>query len=224
MHISEGILPLGLAAATTVAAVPFVAKGVQEIKKKVDADPSVKPLIGLISAAVFVISSLPLPAPSGTSAHPTAIAIAAIILGPWAAVAVTGVVLMLQALFMAHGGVSAWGANTLDMGVFGGFMAFGVYQAVRHSGLPLWVALGLAGALGDLVTYFGTSMVMALALAGERSILGVGLTIFAAFLPSLVALVLLEILFTVGLFNFIRERRPDLAARMGMPVTAPESK
>ena len=117
-------------------------QGCTEIKKKVDKDPSVKPLIGLISAAVFVISSLPLPAPSGTSAHPTAIAIAAIILGPWAAAAVTGVVLIMQALFMAHGGVTAWGANTLDMGVFGGFVAYGVYVVARRTNAPLWLGLG----------------------------------------------------------------------------------
>ncbi|MHB1006281.1 MAG: energy-coupling factor ABC transporter permease [Chloroflexota bacterium] len=217
MHISEGILPLQLAAGTTAVTLPFIAKGVQSIKQRVEKDPSVKPLIGLISAAVFVISALPLPAPTGTSAHPTAIAIAAIILGPWAAVTVTGVVLLMQALFMAHGGISAWGANTLNMGVFGGFVALGIYHLLRRTGAPLWLALGFAGALGDLVTYFMTSLTMALALAGDRSISQVTLAIFAAFLPSLAALLPLEVLFTVGLFNFVRERRPDLAERMGLP-------
>lgn len=218
MHISEGILPLELAIGTTAAAAPFVAKGIQDIKNKVDKDPSVKPLVGLVSAAVFVVSALPIPVPiSGTTAHPTAIAIAAIILGPWAAATVTGVVLALQALFMAHGGVSSWGANTLNMGVFGALAAYGAYLAARQVGLPLWVGLAAAGALGDLVTYFGTAATMAVALAGDQSIALVTAGIFVAFLPTQIPLAFLEALFTVGLFNFIRERRPDLAARMGLP-------
>lgn len=219
MHISEGILPLTLAAGTTAVAVPVVAKGVIEIKKKVDKDPAVKPLVGLVAAAVFVVSALPIPVPiSGTVAHPTGIAIAAIILGPWAAATVTGVVLMLQALFMAHGGISSWGANTLNMGVFGALAAYGVYRLARETNLPLWVGLALAGALGDLVTYFGTAGTLALALAFDESVLAVAGTIFVLFLPTQIPLAILEALFTVGLFNFIRERRPDLAVRMGLPA------
>ncbi len=218
MHISEGILPLHIAVGSTAATVPFIAKGIRDVKAKVDEDPAVKPLVGLVSAAVFVISALPVPSPlAGVAAHPTAIAIAAIILGPWAAATVTGVVLMLQALLMAHGGVSAWGANTLNMGILGAWAAYGVYWLTRRGGLPLWAGLALAGALGDLVTYLATSATMALALAGEQSFVTVTLGIFALFLPSLVVLVGLEVLFTVGLFNFIRERRPDLAERMGLP-------
>mgnify|MGYP006954418096 CR=1 FL=1 len=80
------------------------------------------------------------------------------------------------------------------------------------------VGLGLAGALGDIVTYGGTSIMMGFALAGTRSAFEIGTAVFLAFLPSLVALVVLEVIFTVGLFNFVRERRPDLAERMGLPV------
>lgn len=219
MHISEGILPLQVAAATTTVAVPFVAKGIQDLKAKVDKDPSIKPLVGLVSAAVFVVSALPIPVPiAGTTAHPTAIAIAAIILGPWAAALVTGVVLGLQALFMAHGGISSWGANTMNMGVFGAWVAYLTYLAVRRSGLPLWVGLAAAGALGDLVTYFGTAAVMAFALAGDQGVVAATAAIFVAFMPTQLPLAVLEALFTVGLFNFIRERRPDLAARMGLPA------
>ncbi len=218
MHISEGILPLQIVAGTTGATVPFIAKGIRDIKAKVEQDPAVKPLVGLVSAAVFVISALPVPSPlAGVAAHPTAIAIAAIILGPWAAATVTGVVLMLQALLMAHGGISAWGANTLNMGVLGAWAAYAVYWLTRRGGLPLWAGLALAGALGDVVTYLATSATMAVALAGWESVVAVTLSIFALFLPSLVVLVSLEVLFTVGLFNFIRERRPDLAERMGLP-------
>lgn len=219
MHISEGILPLQIAAGTTAIAVPFVAKGIRDLKVKVEQDPSVKPLLGLVSAAVFVVSALPIPVPiAGTTAHPTAIAVASIVLGPWAAALVTGVVLALQALFMAHGGISSWGANTMNMGIFGAWVAYTSYVVARKTGMPLWVGLAAAGALGDLVTYFGTSATMAVALAGDQSVVAATLAIFAAFMPTQLPLAVLEALFTVGLFNFIRERRPDLAARMGLPA------
>ena len=218
MHISEGILPLTVAGVSTAAALPFVAKGVADIRKRVATEPATKPLVGLVAAAVFVVSALPIPVPlAGTTAHPTGIAIAAVILGPWAAATITGVVLGLQALFMAHGGLSSWGANTFNMGVLGAFSAYAAYRLVRASGLPLWLGLGLAGALGDLVTYLGTAVTMAVALAGEQSLVAVAGLIFVAFLPTQVPLAALEALFTVGLFNFIRERRPDLAAKMGLP-------
>ena len=54
---------------------------------------------------------------------------------------------------------------------------------------------------------------MGFALAGTRSAFEIATAVFLAFFPSLVALVVLEVIFTVGLFNFVRERRPDLAAR-----------
>ncbi|MHB1133171.1 MAG: energy-coupling factor ABC transporter permease [Chloroflexota bacterium] len=217
MHISEGVLPAGVAAVTAIAAAPFVAKGVADIKKKVEEDPKVMPLVGLVSAAVFVVSVMPLPAPTGTSAHPTAIAIAAIILGPWAAAFVTAIVLGLQALLLAHGGVTTLGANVLNMGVFGAFTAYFVYRLFRDTGLPLWVGLVLAGGLGDLVTYLGTSVTMGVALGGEQWF-SFSLGVFVAFLPVQIVLVPLDALFTLGLFNFIRERRPDLAERLGLPL------
>ena len=219
MHISEGILPPTVAAVTYLMAAPFVAKGVADVKKKVDEDPKVMPLVGLVSAAVFVVSVMPLPAPTGTSAHPTAIAIAAIILGPFGAAFITAIVLALQALLLAHGGITTLGANVFNMGALSAFTAYAIYRLFRNSGLPLWVGLVLAGGIGDIVTYFGTSVTMGVALGGAQWV-GFSLGVFAAFLPMQVVLVPLDALFTLGLFNFIRERRPDLAERLGLPLAS----
>ncbi len=60
MHIAEGILPLTWAAANTAAAVPFVLAGARDIKARAESHPEVKPLMGLMGAAVFVISALPM--------------------------------------------------------------------------------------------------------------------------------------------------------------------
>lgn len=214
MHIAEGILPLAWAAATTALAVPIVLRGARTIQKQAAEEPATRPLLGLIGAAVFVISALPIPVPiTGTAAHPTGVGLAAILIRPGPAVAVTAIVLLLQALFMAHGGLTTWGANVLSMGVLGSWAGYLAYRAAGALRLPFWVGAGAAGVAGDLLTYAGTATIMALALHGERSVTEVGLAIFAAFLPTQIPLAALEGVVTVGVLRFIGRRRPDLLRR-----------
>lgn len=217
MHISEGILPLAWAAANTAVSVPFVLKGAQEIKRKTQVDPAVKPMIGLMGATVFVISALAIPVPiAGTAAHPTGVGMAAILIGPLPTTVITGIVLLFQALFLAHGGLTTWGANTLNMGIIGTFAAYGAFIGCRRLGLPLWTGGALAGVVGDLVTYAGTALTMSLALHGDRSIFDVWAAIFLAFMPTQVPLAILEAIVTAGMLNFITNRRPDVARRLGL--------
>ncbi|MCL4534872.1 MAG: energy-coupling factor ABC transporter permease [Bacteroidetes bacterium] len=219
MHIAEGILPLTWAAANTAVALPFVLKGARDIKARAEAEPGVKPLMGLMGAAVFVVSALPIPVPiSGTCSHPTGIGMAAILLKPLPAATITGVVLLFQALLMAHGGLTTWGANVFNMGVIGAFAGYGAFAALRRLGLPLWAGAAAAGALADLATYGGAALTLALALHGEQSVWTVWLAIFAAFMPTQVPLAFLEAAVTAGMVNFVVSRRPDIAARMGLAM------
>ena len=66
MHISEGILPPKWAAFWFVIAIPFVAWGLRDLRIKSAREPFLKPMVGLIGAAVFVISCMPIPLPNGT--------------------------------------------------------------------------------------------------------------------------------------------------------------
>lgn len=215
MHISEGVLPLVHAAAYTAVVMPVLAKGVLEIKRKVKEEGHpFKALVGLTGAVVFVVSALAIPVPiAGTCAHPTGIALAAIFLGPWIAALVASIALLLQALFMAHGGLTTWGANTLNMGIVAGFASFGCFRMLRAWGRPLWGA-ALAGLVGDLVTYFGTAWVMAVALASGSQIPAATGMVFVAFLPTQIPLAILEAIFTAATLDFIRRRRPDIIARL----------
>ncbi len=217
MHISEGILPLTWAAANTVVTVPFVAKGVQEINRKTKSMPAIKPMIGLMGAVVFVVSALAIPVPiAGTSAHPTGVGMAAILIGPYPTIVVSGIVLLLQALLLAHGGLTTWGANTLNMGIIGAFTGYGTFVMCRRLGLQLWAAGAAAGAIADLATYGGTALTMALALHGDRSIFDVWAAIFLAFMPTQIPLAILEAALTAGMLNFVTSRRPDIAKRLGL--------
>lgn len=215
MHISEGILPLVWAAATTAVAVPFVIKGARDIKRQAEKEPAIKPMMGLMGAVVFAVSALPIPVPiAGTSAHPTGVGMAALFIKPFPTAAVTAVVLLFQAVLMAHGGITTWGANTLNMGVIGAFAGYGAFHLALRLRLPLWAGAAAAGAVGDLATYGGTALTMALAIHGEQPVGNVFLAVFGAFLPTQIPLAVLEAVLTAGMLNFMIGRRPDIVARL----------
>src|SRR6516164_9214671 len=95
MHISEGILPFDWAALWFVVAAPFVTLGVRRLNALSRDDLSMKPLVGLMAAVVFVISCMPIPVPTaGTCSHPCGTGIAAILVGPLISVLITAVALL----------------------------------------------------------------------------------------------------------------------------------
>jgi len=120
MHISEGLLPLRWAALWSLIAAPFIAYGLYRLRKVSAVDLSFKPLVGLMAAVVFIISCMPIPVPTaGSCSHPCGTAISSILVGPVISILVAAVALLIQALFLAHGGLTTWGANIFSMGVIG---------------------------------------------------------------------------------------------------------
>ncbi|MEK6616566.1 MAG: energy-coupling factor ABC transporter permease, partial [Bacteroidota bacterium] len=132
MHISEGILPWNWAAFWFAIAIPFVAYGLYRLKKLSNIDLSFKPLVGLMAAVVFIISCMPLPVPTaGTCSHPCGTGISGILVGPFISILITAVALLIQALFLAHGGLSTWGADIVSMGVMGSFAGYLTFRGLR---------------------------------------------------------------------------------------------
>lgn len=217
MHISEGILPAGWALFWFLAAAPFVALGVRQINRRKQIDPMYIPLLGIFGAAVFVFSCFPIPVPvAGSTAHPAGTGLSAIFLGPFASVVVAFVSLLLQALFLAHGGLTTLGGNTFSMGVVGSFGAFGAFLLVRRLGLPLFWCGFAAGVAADLLTYLSTSLELALALHGDLSFWLVLGQIYLAFMPTQIPLALLEGAVTGGILVYVRKNRPDILRRVGL--------
>src|SRR5665648_629690 len=154
MHIPEGLIPAQQAAAWYAPAAAFVGAGLVGLKRRLAIQPSARPLIGLLGAFVFVISLMPIPVPGlGTVSHPCGTPMAAILLGPLTATVLGSVALLLQALFFAHGGITSWGANIISMAVGGSFAGFAAFRISRRAGLGLGISAGMAGLIGDLVTY-----------------------------------------------------------------------
>ncbi len=210
MHISEGILPMHWAALWFALAIPFVAWGLRNLRIRSKEEPHLKAMVGLVGAAVFVISCMPIPVPTaGTCSHPCGTGMAAILIGPSLTVVVASIALVLQALFLAHGGLTTLGANIFSMGVMGAFTGYGVFVLARRLGAPWAVAAFMAGLLSDWVVYAGTSFSLATALHGDGSVASMFLTILLAFVPTQVPLGILEGFITAGAYRLVHNRRPE---------------
>lgn len=163
MHIMEGFLPEIHALGWLLAALPFVLYGLKRIGILVGRYPERKLLLGLAAAFIFVLSALKIPSVAGSSSHPTGIGLGAIMFGPGVTSVLAGIVLFFQALLLAHGGLTTWGANTFAMGIAGSLAACLVYRLALAAGRSEKVAVFLAACLGDLATYAVTAGQLALA-------------------------------------------------------------
>lgn len=215
MHLAEGILPLGWAAFWSAVALPFVAVAAASFRSRARRDPTQRPLVAMVAAAVFALSCMPVPVPTaGTCSHPCGTGFAAILVGPWMAVLVSLVALILQAAFLAHGGFTTLGANVVSMGVAGAFTGFAVYRVAWRLGAPRWAASFAAGLLSDWATYATTSVELAAAFHGDRPFSVALRAIGAAFVPTQLPLGLLEGLLAAGAVTYLARRRPALAAQL----------
>lgn len=211
MHIAEGILPVPWAALWFCLSVPFLAWGLRDLRLRSERVPHFKPLVGLVGAAVFIISCMPIPVPTaGSCSHPCGTGLAAILIGPALTVVVTSVALVLQALFLAHGGLTTLGADIFSMGVAGAFVGYGAFHLARKLGAGWVFAAFLAGLLSDWATYATTSFELASALRGDGSLSTMFITILVAFIPTQVPLGVFEGFLCVGAYRFIHTRRPEL--------------
>ncbi|MBD2772099.1 energy-coupling factor ABC transporter permease [Iningainema tapete] len=162
MHIMEGFLPPGWAIFWWVVALPFFVLGLRSLTRVTQATPELKLLLALAGAFTFVLSALKLPSVTGSSSHPTGTGLGAVLFGPLAMSVLGSLVLLFQALLLAHGGLTTLGANAFSMAIVGPFVAFWIYRLVMPSGKQR-LAIFLASAVADLTTYLVTSVQLALA-------------------------------------------------------------
>lgn len=215
MHISEGILPFNWALLWSVIAAPFVAWGLYRLRKLATVDISFKPLVGVMAAVVFIISCMPVPVPTaGTCSHPCGTGISGILVGPAISILIAAVALLIQALFLAHGGLSTWGADIVSMGVMGSFAGFLTFKALRSIKMSMAVAGFMAGLFADWATYFTTSVVLASGIRGDSPFLPLFWKILVAFIPTQVPLGILEGATTAGMVVLLYKKRPDLLVKM----------
>ncbi len=220
MHIMEGFLPPGWAAFWFAVAFPFWGLGLWRIRVLVRKQPEARLLLGLAAAFAFVLSALKMPSVTGSSSHPTGTGLGAIRFGPLVMSVLGAIVLLFQALLLAHGGLTTLGANSVSMAVAGPLVGWLVWRGLRGRA-PLWLAVFLAAALADLSTYVVTSVQLALAYPDPVGGVGTSFLKFAGiFAVTQVPLAISEGILTVLVFNALLDMAPDDLATLNI-VPAP---
>lgn len=197
MHIMEGYLPLGYCIAWGVICVPFLAAGFIRIKNSLADNRRNITLLAMAGAFIFVISSLKIPSLTGSCSHMTGTGLGAILFGP-SAVSVLGIiVLIFQAILLAHGGLTTLGANTFSMAIAGPLVSFGIYKLCQKLNVNKLLGVFFAASIGDLFTYCVTSVQLALAHNSSDGVAAAALKFLGVFAPTQLPLAILEGILTV---------------------------
>ncbi|QGF25134.1 energy-coupling factor ABC transporter permease [Raineyella fluvialis] len=220
MHIAEGFLPVSHCVGWAVASAPFVVQGVRATVRQVREHPENRVLLAAAGAFTFILSALKMPSVTGSSSHPTGTGAGAILFRPPVMAFLGTVVLVFQALLLAHGGLTTLGANVFSMAIAGPWVGYAAYVVLRRLRTPLEVQVFVAMALADLATYVVTSGQLALAYPDPT--FGAAFAKFATiFALTQIPLAVIEGLVGVVLFRVLRSiAGPELAGLGIMPHPA----
>lgn len=205
MHIMEGMLPPMWAGIWIAACIPFLVLGYRDIKRVNEKSSGSLVLLALCGAFAFVLSALKIPSVTGSCSHPTGVGLGAIMFGPYAMSIVGVIILLFQALLLAHGGLSTLGANTFSMGIVGPIISYIIYKFGKKIGLKNSMAVFFAAFLGDLVTYIVTSIQLSLAFPTSGSIIASFAKFAGIFAVTQIPLAIVEGLLTVIVFGIVEK-------------------
>ena len=214
MHIMEGYLPARYCIAWGAVCLPFLAAGYFSIKRTLAKDRRTITVLAMSVAFTFVISSLKIPSVTQSCSHMTGTGLSAILFGP-SAVSILGLlVLIFQAILLAHGGLTTLGANTFSMAIAGPLVSFGIYKLCKLLKVNKLAGVFLAAFAGDLFTYCVTSFQLALAYPSETGGVGASVVKFlTVFAPTQLPLAVIEgILTTVIVITLEAYALPELSA------------
>jgi cobalt/nickel transport system permease protein len=217
VHIPDGFVagPLNLTTAVVGAGALNLAsrRAAQRLQER-----SV-PLLGMTAAFVFAAQMLNFPVAAGTSGHFLGAVFTAVLLGPWCAVLVMAVVLLLQCLLFADGGLTALGTNFFNLGIVAGLGGYGIYRSLRRllGANRRATLLAAAGAAWASVVLAATACALELAFSGTAPL--------ALVLPAMVTthavIGLGEAAITWIVLALVQEARPDLLGTPSGAGTSP---
>ncbi|TJX13530.1 energy-coupling factor ABC transporter permease [Tissierella creatinini] len=206
MHIMEGFLPAKWAIFWAVLSLPFLALGIKKVNGIFKGDVNAKVLLGLAGGFVFVLSALKIPSVTGSCSHPTGVGLGAILFGPTVMTVIGTIVLLFQAILLAHGGLTTLGANVFSMGIIGPLVSYGIFRGLKNTSLNKSFVIFLAAAVGNLLTYCITAAQLALAFPDPASGIGGSLVKFlSVFAVTQVPLAIVEGLLTAIIYNLLME-------------------
>ncbi|MBN1037635.1 energy-coupling factor ABC transporter permease [Clostridium botulinum] len=198
MHIMEGYLPVKYCVSWGIISLPFLIAGFFSIKKTLREDRKSLVILAMSGAFIFVISSLKIPSVTGSCSHMTGTGLGAILFGPFAVGILGIIVLIFQAILLAHGGLTTLGANTFSMSIAGPILSYIIYILCKKLKVNKKLGIFLAASLGDLFTYCITSLQLAIAYPSPNGGIGASTIKFlGVFAPTQIPLAIVEGILTV---------------------------
>lgn len=228
MHIPDGYLSPSTCAALYAGSAPFWWVALRKVRRQLHT--RLIPLVSLFAAFSFVIMMFNLPLPGGTTGHAVGVAIAAIVLGPWASVLAISVALLIQAVFFGDGGVTTFGANCFNIAIVGSFMAAAIYRVATtgaaESSVRRAIAAGLAGYLAINLAAVLTAIELGIQPALFRDAHGtplyapyaLSITLPAMMLGHLFIAGLAEATLSAGIVRYLQKTEPNLLRREPTPM------
>lgn len=222
MHIAEGFLPPLQCAAWYLAAAPFVIHGARACIREARKSTESKMLLAAAGAFTFVLSAIKLPSVTGSASHPTGTGAGAVLFHPPVMAFLGTVVLVFQALLLAHGGITTLGGNAFSMAIAGPWIGYGAYKLLRKLGSA--AAIFAAMFFANLSTYCITSVQLAIAHPDPVSgFTGALVKFLGVFAITQIPLAIAEGFVGVLLFRFLAGVvRPELEARGILDRQTPE--
>uniref|UniRef100_UPI004049A16E energy-coupling factor ABC transporter permease n=1 Tax=Candidatus Planktophila sp. TaxID=2175601 RepID=UPI004049A16E len=150
MHIPDGFIDVQTSAIFAGLAAAGVATALKGARTQLDEKTA--PLAGLTAVFIFAVQMLNFPVAAGTSGHLLGGALAAVLVGPWAATLALAVVLLMQGFLFADGGLTAIGLNVFNMGVIGVWAGYGIFLVLRKILPKTKSSISLAAAIGGLLS------------------------------------------------------------------------
>ena len=215
MHIAEGFLPVKWAVFWWIICLPFLFLGLRALNKTVKDNPKLKILLALAGAFIFVLSALKMPSVTGSCSHPTGTGLCAILFGPMITAVMGFIVLIFQAVLLAHGGLTTLGANTTSMAIVGPIVSYLLYWGVLKANGPKWLAVFLAASIGDLLTYVTTAFQLAFAFPDAvGGVMGAAAKFMTIYAVTQVPLAISEGILTVIIYNLLSVYGKDELAEL----------
>ena len=217
MHIAEGFLPVAHCVAWYAVSTPFVIHGARSVIQSAKEHPESRLLLAAAGAFTFVLSSIKLPSVTGSSSHPTGTGLGAVLFRPPVMAFLSTIVLIFQALLLAHGGITTLGANVFSMGIAGPWVGYWFWKLSNTLGWHRNVGVFLALALADLSTYLVTSVQLGLAFPDPESGLAGSVAKFlGVFAISQVPLAIAEGILGVLVFRLLTDVATPELERLGV--------
>jgi len=206
MHIPDGFLSHSVNAVTFVISAGACAYGVKKVNRTFGEREV--PLMGVTAAFIFAAQMLNFPVAGGTSGHFLGAVFSSVLLGPWASLIIMTIVLVVQCLGFADGGLTAIGSNILNMGIIGALGGYGIFYILyilfRKSRKAFFIALTVSSWLSIVMGASAVAIELAISgtsplkialptMAGIHAIIGIG-----------------EAIITTTAISLILKTRPDL--------------